>query len=162
TYLGGNSDDTCARIAVDSAGNAYVTGTTQSTNFPTTPEALRPTFPGGSCPYPPCTYAYVTKLNDTGSGLVYSTFLDGGGGFSNGIDVDSTGNAYVCGDTVTDNFPTTAQAFQRLRGGYGDAFLLKINPGGTRLLYSTYFGGGDNDSGISIAVGPGDSIYLAG
>jgi hypothetical protein len=110
TYLGGSGNDQGLGIAVDSAGNAYVTGITGSTNFATTAGASQTIYGGGS------EDAFVTKLNSTGSGLVYSTYLGGGGGFGNdegrGIAVDPAGNAYVTGNTNSPNFPTTPGAFQ--------------------------------------------------
>ena len=136
TYLGGTSDDYGYGIAVDTAGNAYVTGYTASTNFPTTPGAFQTTYGGGSDD------AFVTKLNPTGTALVYSTYLggtDSDGGY--GIAVDSAGNAYVTGYTASTNFPTTPGAFQTTFGGNGDAFVTKLNPTGTALVYSTYLGG---------------------
>ncbi len=124
TYLGGSGVDIGFGIAVDSSGNAYVTGVTVSTNFPTTTGAFRTTLGGGFSP------AFVTKLNPTGSALVYSTYLGGSGGdLGVGIAVDSSGNAYVTGDTGSTNFPTT-NPFQATNGGGADAFLAKINPKG--------------------------------
>src|SRR5439155_500280 len=126
------------------SGNAYVTGRTQSTNFPTTAGAFQTT--GGGTED-----AFVTKLNPTGSLLVYSTYL-GGSGFDEGfgIAVDTLGNAYVTGLTLSTNFPTTAGAFQTTLGGTEDAFVTKLNPTGTGLVYSTYLGGSDFDEGFGI------------
>src|SRR5262249_16803564 len=119
TYLGGSNTDEGLGIAVDPSGNAYVTGVTASTNFPTTPGAFQTTLGGSS-------RAFVTKLNASGSSLVYSTYLGGGvltqGG---GIALDSTGNAYVTG-TASAGFPTTPGAFQTTFGGaFQDAFVTK-------------------------------------
>jgi hypothetical protein len=114
TYLGGGSTgvfgDSASGIAVDAGGNAYVTGSTTSTNFPTTAGAFQTTFASGDNVNPD---AFVTKLNPTGSALVYSTYL-GGGSFDDGtgIAVDGPGNAYVRGATHSRNYPTTAGAFQ--------------------------------------------------
>src|SRR5205823_5639947 len=105
TYLGGSGDEAFAGIAVDGFGNAYVTGGTASTNFPTTLGAYQRVLGGPSD-------AFVTKLNAAGTALVYSTYLGGGGDFGLGIAVDAAGNAYVVGDTGP-NFPTTPGAFQR-------------------------------------------------
>src|SRR5206468_683713 len=106
TFLGGRGDDTGLRVAVDVAGNAYVTGFTTSIDFPTTLRAFQTTFAGVED-------AFVTKLDPTGSALVYSTSL-GGGAFDEGtaIVVDAAGNAYVTGLTGSTNFPTTPGAFQ--------------------------------------------------
>ena len=106
TYLGGSADDVGFGIAVDGAGSAYVTGGTISANFPTTAGAAQTTRAGGDD-------AFVTKLDTTGSGLVYSTYLGGSGGdFGLGIAVDGAGSAYVTGETRSTNFPTTAGAAQ--------------------------------------------------
>ena len=135
TFLGGSSDDQARDIAVDSAGNAYVVGT-PSTDFPTA-NAFQDT-PHGS------NEVFVTKLNAAGSALVYSTYLGGSRydvGF--GIAVDSTGSAYVTGFTSSTDFPT-ANAFQGKNASapFGDdAFVAKLSPAGSALVYSTYLGG---------------------
>ena len=153
TYLGGSGDDIGNSIAVDDAGNAYVTGQIDSTNFPTTPGAFHTTSGGGGD-------AFVTKLNPTGSGLVYSTYL-GGIGFDAGlgIAVDTAGNAYVTGGTTSTDFPTTPGAFQPTFGGGEDAFVTKLNPTGSALLYSTYL---RDAFGESIAVDAAGNAYVTG
>src|SRR6266571_5400165 len=149
TYLGGKDYDEGFRIAVDALGNAYVTGPTQSTDFPTTTGAFQTTF-GGVFGY---RQPFVTKLNPTGSALVYSTYLGGrGDSDSEGIAVDALGNAYVTGNT-TGAFPTTAGAFQAtFGGGFYDAFVTKLDPTGSGLVYSTYLGGTGSDQAWGIAV----------
>jgi len=167
TYLGGSVDDRGNAIAVDAAGNAYVTGSTSSNNFPTTSGAVQPTcgISGGD--------AFVSKLNETGTTLVYSTCLGGSGGqFGNGIAVDVAGNAYVTGQTTSPNFPTTLGAFQPSpHGGIAhafvtkvnsDAFVTKVNPTGTGLVYSTYLGGNADDEGFAIAVDVAGNAYVTG
>ncbi len=126
TYLGGSNTDEGRGIAVDSSGNAYVTGYTESTNFPTTASSLLPSTPGVTCvegPYTvPCYHAFVTKLNAAGSALVYSTYLGGSGDdFGSAIAVDSSGNAYVTGFTDSINFPTANALQPAFGGGYNDA-----------------------------------------
>src|SRR5439155_8883792 len=135
TYLGGNSDDRGFGIAVDSAGNAYVTGSTPSTDFPTTPGAFQTAGTVNGI-------AFVTKLNPTGSGLVYSTYLGGSSGDQAfGIAVDASGNAYVTGLTYSTDFPTTPGAFQTtIPGGHNDAFVTKLNPTGSGPAYPPYGG----------------------
>ncbi len=159
TFLGASNNDAGRAIAVDIAGNAYVTGETVSTNFPTV-SAYNTAFGGGTL------YgdAFVTKLNPTGSGLVYSTYLGGTGEDQGlGISVDSSGNAYVIGRTNSTNFPTTTTAFQTLfGGGDADAFVTKLNSAGTGLLYSTYLGGSGQDIGNSIAVDSIGNAYVTG
>jgi len=167
TYLGGNGFDQGTGIAVDSTGNAYVTGFTASTNFPTTGGAFQ-TATGGPSDSP--TDAFVTKLNPAGAALVYSTYLGGNGiDLGTGIAVDSTGNAYVTGFTQpaanqsSPNFPTTAGAFQTVfGGGSSDAFVTRLNFAGSGLVYSTYLGGSDFDEGFGIALGAGGNAYVTG
>jgi hypothetical protein len=151
TYLGGDDSDYGEDISVDSSGSAYVTGSTQSTNFPT------------QDPYQsdqPNRDAFVTKLSPSGNSLVYSTYL-GGSDFdlSIGIAVDGSCNAYITGYTNSSNFPTqnpyqTDQAF-------GDAFVSKISASGNSLIYSTYLGGNGDDYGDCISVNGGNA-YVTG
>ncbi len=165
TYLGGariergNGEDFGFGIAVDSSGNAYISGATESGNFPTTPGAFDPVGDGGD------TFnAFVTKLNQNGSALVYSTYLTGGTtDIARAIALDITGNAYVTGETNSSNFPTTPGAFQVSGGGFGDAFITKLNTTGSALIYSTYLGGSTNsDSGYAIAVDSSGNAYVTG
>jgi hypothetical protein len=162
THLG-SGDSTGNAIAVDAAGNAYVAGRAFFSGFPTTSGAFQTGFSGAA--YAP----YVTKLNPTGSGLVYSTLL---GGSSNGssprdqafaIALDSAGDAYVSGISNSTTFPTTPGSFQTtFGGGIRDAFVTKLNPIGSGLVYSTYLGGNDDDDGFGIAVDSSGSAYVTG
>ncbi|MCH7923184.1 MAG: SBBP repeat-containing protein [Nitrospinae bacterium] len=169
TYLGGSGDlDQGTDIAVDGSGSAYVTGVTESTDFPTE----GPIAPFGGAPGSGDFDAFVTKFNPAGTALVYSTYLGGKGedvGF--GIAVDADGNAYVTGGTVdtdvdVDNFPTTGGAFEELHNGPAgdlDAFVTKLNPAGSALVYSTFLGGAeDNDVGFGIAVDADGNAYVTG
>ena len=155
TYLGGSHSEFDVAIAVDSAGNAYLSGTTGSTDFPTAnpiDNAL-----SGS------TDAFVTKLNTTGSELVYSTYLGGSGSeASNSIAVDSFGNLYVTGSTTSGNSFPTANSIQSTYGGMSDAFVTKLNAGGASLVFSTYLGGNLQDFGLGVAVDSAGNVYLAG
>ncbi|MGH7812424.1 MAG: SBBP repeat-containing protein [Candidatus Binataceae bacterium] len=154
TYLGGNGDDTGYGIVIDSSGNAYVTGQSDSTNFPITLGAFQ-TNSGAN--------AFVTKLNKAGSALVYSTYLGGSGNnIGTGIAIDSSGNAYVVGDTTSIDFPTTARAFQTANAGDYDAFVTELNAAGSALVYSTYLGGSNDDQGYRIAVDSSGNAYVAG
>jgi Beta-propeller repeat len=157
TLLGGTGQEAEGGIAVDLAGNIYVTGYTYSGNFPKTLGAYDRTFAG--LPYD----AFVTKLNPTGSGLVYSTFLGGNGKDAGlGISVDPSGQAIVCGYTESSNFPTTIGAFDRTRGGARDAFLTKLNAAGTKLVYSTLLGGSLSDEAAGLAVDKNGNACLSG
>src|SRR5208283_3650339 len=159
SYLGGSSDDEGTGIVVDSAGNAYITGGTYSTDFPTTPGAFQTTLGGTED-------AFVTKINSTGSALVYSTFLGGSTGSfpqeAHGIAVDSGGNAYVTGWTSASDFPTMNPVQAAYGGGPEDAFVTKLNPTGSALVYSTYLGGSDYDFGSAIAVDTAGNTYVTG
>jgi hypothetical protein len=161
TYLGGADEDVGKSIYVDGAGFAYVTGSTKSSptvaGFPATPGAYQTVY-GGSGD------AFVTKLNDTGTALVYSTYLGGSGAdVGNSIYVDGAGFAYVTGSTTSDPFPTTLGAFQTTFGGTEDAFVTKLNPTGTApLVYSTYLGGSSVDVGNSIYVDGFGQAYVTG
>ena len=161
TYLGGNSIDWAHAIAVDADGNAYVAGETRSHDFPTTPSAYQPAHAVG--PYD-VDDAFVTKLNPTGTALVYSTFL--GGSRSDrgwGIALDAARNAYLTGETSSEDFPTTAGALQTAFGGFpGDSFVAKLNAGGTALVYSTFLGGNNTDRAYGITVDAGGNAYIAG
>jgi len=162
TYLGGNGFDVASGIAVDLHGNAYVTGFTTSTDFPTTPRALETTFHGvaGSL-----SDAFVTKLDSSGSRLIYSTYL-GGSNQDGGtrIAVDAHGNAYVTGTTLSTDFPITAGAFQATLTSpfFGNAFVAKLDRSGSELLYSTYLGGTRIDFTSDIAVDGFGSALVVG
>jgi hypothetical protein len=163
TYLGGAGSDTGAGIALGITDEAYVTGTTDSRDFPTTAGAFDTTFNGTADGSPD---AFVTKLNNTGNLLVYSTYLGGTAseaGF--GIAVDAQADAFVTGNTYSTNFPT-ANAVQNAPGdndpNVPDAFVTSLNETGSGLLFSTYLGGDGYDEGDAIAVqrwnGPSDAV----
>jgi len=158
TFLGGSNDEFGRGIAVDSSGSAYVTGITNSANFPTTVGAFDATLDGVG------TFdAFVTKVNPAGSALVYSTFLGGVNSESgNGIAVDTSGSAHVTGSTGSDNFPTTAGAFDTTRSQDADAFVTKLNPAASALVYSTFLGGFDTDFGNAIVLDTFGSAYVTG
>ncbi len=162
TYLGGSHDDWGFGIALDSSANAYVTGYTESADFPTTPGAFETTSSGGICGADPCPDAFVTKLSANGSALVYSTYLGAGGERGYSIAVDSSGDAFITGSTDSPSFPTTAGAFQTAFGQNGDAFVVKLKPDGSGLLYSTYLGGGGGDVGTSIGIDSAGNAYVTG
>ena len=154
TYLGGSRDDSGLGIAVDDDGNAYVTGITQSKDFPVTEGAFRRKYPSGQ------SNAFVTKLSPEGDALVYSTYL--GGRVGESIAVDKEGNAYVTGRTVASELPTTEGSFQPDLINHLDAFVTKLNREGSALIYSTHLGGGDADIGTAIAVDVDGNAYVTG
>jgi hypothetical protein len=155
TYLGGGGRDVGSGIAVDGSGNAYVTGSTTSFNFPTA-NPLQPANGGGPD-------AFVAKLNAGGSALVYSTYLGGSGDDGgSGIAVDGAGNAYVTGATTSTNFPTANPLQPTYGGGYFDAFVAKLSASGSALAYSTYLGGSSWDEGNGIAVDGSGNAYVTG
>jgi hypothetical protein len=152
TYLGGSGDDYGSGVAVDGSGNAYVTGYTLSTDFPT------------QNPYQTDRTShdvFVTKLSPSGTSLVYSTYLGGNDAdYGDGIGVDSVGSACVTGATLSTDFPTVnpLQADQPL----SDGFVAKLSPSGDGLVYSTYLGGDGSDSGRGIAVDGAGNAYVIG
>jgi hypothetical protein len=156
TFLGGSGSDTGNGIAVNAAGNAYVTGLSDSSNFPITPDVFQCVKGAGFD-------AFVTALNAAGNDLVYSTYL-GGDDLDAGhnIAVDTAGNASVVGLTASTDFPTTADAIQSAYGGNTDAFITRVNASGTGLVFSTYFGGSSSEAGLSVALDAAGSIYLTG
>jgi hypothetical protein len=156
TYLGGGSVDECTAIALDTVGNVYVSGSTASQDFPTTPGAFQGTHAGGS------RNVFVAKLNAAGSNLVFSTYL-GGGQFDHAHDiaVDALGAVYVTGETRSADFPTLNPLQPDLAGGL-EAFVTKLAPDGQALVFSTFLGGTATDRGQGIAVDSDGAVYVAG
>jgi uncharacterized repeat protein (TIGR01451 family) len=169
TYLGGSGDDEAFSIVLDAAFDAYVVGYTASADFPTTAGAFQANCPlaqGGGC-----STGFVTELNPGGTAPVYSTYLGGSNGLGEaayGIALDSQNNAYIAGITGSPNFPTTAHGFDRICGtdkrcnGSYDGFVVKMNPTGSGLLYSTFLGGSGYDYASGIAIDSHDAIYVSG
>ncbi len=154
SYLGGGSFDSGNGIAVDGAGNAYLTGATN--NFPTH-RALQPDFGGGSID------AFVAKLSADGATLVYASYLGGSGDEDGtGIAVDGAGHAYLTGFTASRDFPTRDALQRDFGGGWDDAFVAKLSPDGANLHYATYLGGSDDDYSAGIAVDAAGDAYLTG
>ena len=173
TYLGGNEDDVAYGVAVNPAGNAFVAGITDSTNFPVYNALTNHAAISGK-PSPLGTYfqdAFVTELNTNGSGLMYSTYLGGeSSDGAYGIALDSSDNAYVTGYTFSTNFPVSANALQEYPACSNNmyvnanAFLTVITNGGgpSALVYSTYLGGTNYDIGRAITVDANNNVYVAG
>jgi Beta-propeller repeat len=176
TYVGGSGFDWSNDIAVDEGGRAYVTGITESSDFPTTPGAFQATDPDPT-PGFEGSAGFVAKLDRSGSGLVYSTYLGGTSGASqdslNGIAVDSSGNAYVAGSVCTSSYPTTSKAFQPAdptpgpcddsdRPANNTVVVSKLDPSGSALVYSTYFGGTSFINVNSMTIDDGGNVYLTG
>jgi hypothetical protein len=159
TYLGGMGNDSANAIAVDGSGGVYVAGDTASPNFPVMNAFQSAT--GGSQD------AFAAKLTSTTGSLVYSTYLGGSGGIAGlpetavAIDVDSSGNAYVAGTTSSSNFPVKA-AFQSVRKGLIDSFLVKLTAGGNALVYATYLGGSSVDVGTAVRADSNGKVWVAG
>jgi hypothetical protein len=165
-YIGGNGDGWGNGIAVDAAGNAYVTGTTSSTQQ-TFPVTVGPdlTFNGGVAASPRDTF--VAKVNPQGTALVYCGYIGGGSTETGaGIAVDAAGNAYVTGWTLSDEktFPVRIGPDLTYNGGtiLGDAYVAKVNPQGTALVYCGYVGGAADDQGCGIAVDAAGGAYVTG
>jgi uncharacterized protein (TIGR03437 family) len=156
TYLGGNNVDEGNGIAVDASGSAYVTGYTASTNFP-----LQSPFRSSNVN---SVDAFVTKINPAGSALVYSTYLGGSGtDYGTAIAVDSSGSAYVTGVTASDDFPLVSPIDPKLGShAVDDAFVVKFNPSGSALVYSTYLGGASEDEAYALAIDQSGNVYITG
>ena len=180
SYLGGalgnteqENGQTGYGIAVDSIGSAYITGATNSSDFPTTPSAFQTVFGGGTCgptttPYP-CDDAFASKVAPGGGSLVYSTFLGGSNiDDGNGIAVDAAGNAYISGYTTSFNFPVLAPfqpscvPFAGSPTLCSNAFVTQIDPSGSALVFSTYLGGSCGDHAQGVALDSTGDVYVAG
>ncbi len=155
TFMGGGACDQSYDIAVDASGSVYVTGYTNSLNFPTTAGAYSESHSGGSD-------VFVAKLDPTGSALVYATFLGGSDvEIGHGIAVGGSGSAYVTGLTESSDFPTTAGAHDESYNGGGDVFVAMLDPTGSTLDFATFLGGSDADQGCDVTVGAG-GVFLTG
>lgn len=153
TYLGGTSDDQVSGIAVDTAGSVYVAGSTDSTDFPLT--SLGALSNGN-------THVFIAKLDATGSNLIYTDYLGGNSqDYGYALALDSANNIYVSGGTASSDFPVV-NPFQGTYSGGFDAFLTKISPDGSSLLYSTYFGGSGSNFVSSLAIDNAGEMVIAG
>jgi hypothetical protein len=156
SFLGGSLRDSGYDVALDSTGSVYVTGYTESADFPIRAGAFDETYNNNGD-------AFVTKLNPTGSDFVYSTFLGGfGWDEGGGIDLDGKGGVYVSGYTCSEDFPITSGALDTTLGGPSDAFVMKLEAMGGALVYSTYLGGNGDDGGFRIAARRFGEVYVTG
>lgn len=161
SLIGGSGQETSVSVAVDSIGSAYLTGRTTSLDFPTQ-GAIQLAYGGGDSD------AFVTKLSTDGASIVYSTYL-GGTGTENllartGIKVDSSGNAFVVGDTQSGNFPTL-NALRAAKSGPAatfDGFIAKINSTGSAFVFSTFMGGSDDDFATALAIDGTGNLFITG
>ena len=161
TYIGGSGRDSEMDIVVDSQGNSYIAGISEdaTTNYPTTPGAYETNHPGS---HPGRDSVFVTKVDQYGSSLIFSTFL-GESDKNVEIDVDPNGNPYIVGTTLSfGDFPTTPDAYDTSPNGFKDLFVTKLNPSGSDLIYSTLIGGSGTDLGEDIVVDSSGSAYITG
>ena len=163
SYLGGNAFDEARSITVDADGNAYVVGTAASRDFPTTPGTIKPVLlPRTDAPNSFWYDAFVTKINSTGTALVFSTYFGGRNGNESGggVALDASGNVVIAGTTMSGDLPTV-NAYQSTFGGTDDGFAAKLNPTGSAIIFSTYLGGNSTDLGGSVAVNQvtGDAVF---
>jgi len=155
TRIGGAGTDSGFAIAVDSSGNAYIGGETDSTNFPTA-NAIQSSNAGTDD-------GFVSKINPAGTALVFSTYLGGSlGDLVTGIALDSSNNVYAAGITVSTDFPVTTNAFQKTQKGGDDGFVAQITASGAAGAYSTYLGGSGTDDILGIAVDSAGDAYVTG
>ncbi|MGA7237318.1 MAG: Ig-like domain-containing protein [Bryobacteraceae bacterium] len=155
TYIYGSGTDQGAAIAVDNTGNAYITGSTSSNDFPTMRNSVQPSYGGGGD-------AFIAKLSPAGNQLVYSSYLGGKGNDVGTAIAVNAGQAYITGYTQSNDFPVSSAAFQRSNAGMTDAFVAAFSPDGTGLPYSTYLGGDNNDQGTAIAVDSAGEAVVTG
>jgi Beta-propeller repeat/Abnormal spindle-like microcephaly-assoc'd, ASPM-SPD-2-Hydin len=153
TYLGGSGSDQPSGIALDTAGNVYVAGSTDSTDFPLTTLG---SLPAGN------THVFVAKLDASGSNLIFADYLGGNNqDYGYAVALDAANNVYVTGSTASSDFPTV-NPFQGTYPGGFNVFLSKVSPDGSSLLYSTYFGGNGSDVPSSVAVDGAGEMLIAG
>jgi hypothetical protein len=157
TFLGGSGGDDLYSLALEAGGAVHVTGKTVSSDYPTTPGAYDRSHNGAGDD------VVVTSLDPFSTAIIYSTFVGGSGqDVGNRIILDSTGNEFVTGLTSSTDFPVTPGAFDTQANGNGDAFVLRLDAAGSKLLYSTYIGGSSQDRGDALSVVSGGSILVAG
>ncbi len=158
TFIGGMDNERAHDIALDQDLNAYITGETESGGYPTTEGCYDDSYGGNAM-----ADAFATALNQDGSDLIYSSFLgDSLTDVGRGIGVDTGKNAYIAGETISDNFPTTAGSYQESKGGSYDPFVLKMNPDGSDLVYSTFVGGSEHDVALALVLDQDNNACVTG
>ena len=156
TFIGGSSGEVAYAMAVDASGSTYITGSTVSTDFPTTTGAFDTLHNGSSD-------TFITKLNSAGDQLVYSTFFGGSlGDIGRSVAINGQGEAFIAGITGSSDLPTSPTAVQTAYVGSGDAFVARMSAAGDNFIYSTYLGGSDGENIPDIAIDDLDSAYIAG
>ena len=166
TYIGGSNGDSCRAIAINALGEVYVTGGTQSADFPMTSGAYQTVLGSGSYD------AFVAKLNTTGTALIFATFIGGNSATAHDLALDSAGNVFFVGEAYTGtlgggqtifSYPVTPNAYQSTAAAEGfEGFMSEVSADGTQLLYSSYLGGSMEDSAIGVAVDADDNVFVAG
>jgi hypothetical protein len=155
TYIGGSSTDAGTAIAVDTNGNAYIAGNTQSADYPVTTGVLQAARKVSSY-----YNAFVSKLNASGTSLLYSTYLGGSNSqYGTGLKIDTAGNAYVAGYTSSTDFPVTAGAYKTVLPGTTSPFVAKLNPTATQMVWATFLGGNNYDVANALALDSSNNIY---
>jgi hypothetical protein len=161
TFVGGGGIDTGRSLALDNLGQVVVSGTTSSSNFPTTPESYDTDYNGGSIYTPSDTFVF--KLAADGDSLIYSTFVGGSGDENaNSLALDDKGQAVVVGTTNSSDFPTTTEAYDDSHNGKEDVFVFKLTGDGSDLIYSTFLGGNASETGNAVALDPAGQAVIAG
>ncbi len=160
TYLGGSGNpdgESILGVIVDILNRVYVTGFTNSSDFPTTPNSYDCTYNGGNYD------AFISRLNINGTGIEYSMFLGGNNwDCASDIAIDSIGNVYITGGTLSTNFPTSMNSFDTTYNGDDDVFLIKINPDLSEIIYATLIGGSSWEDGYAIAIDNDGDAYITG
>ncbi|MFC1508289.1 SBBP repeat-containing protein [Candidatus Omnitrophota bacterium] len=163
TFIGGSASDVASGIAVDSSGNAYITGTSPSSDFPTTYGAYDESYNGGSSSNEGRGDIFVAMLNASGNSLVYSTFIGGtGDDIGKQIVLDGSNNIHITGQTSSSDYPTTTGAYDEVYNGTNDVVYAKLNSTFSNLLYSTFIGGSSNEIGNNIALDSTGNIHICG